>query len=141
VGELPPILIEVSPGELIDRLTILELRARRLTDPLKAIMARRELAALSRVRAAIVSASDDLSELAERLQAVNEALWAMEDEIRGTIAAERVAKLARKICRANDQRGRLKQRINAVFGIISTDEKQYPHFARLGRPKGENVQP
>jgi hypothetical protein len=129
MDKAPPSLIEISPGELIDRLTIAEIRSARQADPVQAAVARREVATLSRAREQAVPAGDPFEQLAKDLRAINQELWQMEDEIRAAVMVDGVARdigeLALRICRANDRRARLKQRINALLGVVAAESKLY----------------
>jgi len=76
------ILIEISPGELIDRITILELKIQKQTDPVKRQGVAEELAALMQVQDRLVPGSAELTVFRTELAAVNQALWKVEDELR-----------------------------------------------------------
>jgi hypothetical protein len=123
------IAIEVAPGELIDKLTILEIKAERVTDPAKAHNVRVELAALRSAYDRAVSPSAELTALTAELRAVNETLWQIEDEIRRCERDQdfgpRFIELARSVYRTNDRRAALKRRINDLLGSDLIEEKQY----------------
>ncbi|HSZ56935.1 MAG TPA: hypothetical protein VK797_14810, partial [Tepidisphaeraceae bacterium] len=92
-------------------------------------VALREVATLSRTRQRSVPPGDPFEQLANDLRAVNQELWQMEDEIRAAGMVDGVARdigeLALRICRANDRRARLKQRINALLGVVAAESKLY----------------
>jgi len=123
--------IEVSYGELVDKITILEIKSERITDPGKLANISRELAALRAVWDA-VDAGAALSEvLAARaeLRRINEQLWDIEDAIRdhertGTFDA-RFIELARSVYVTNDHRARMKKRIDTLLGSRFSEEKSY----------------
>jgi Flp pilus assembly protein TadD len=123
------IAIEVSPGELIDRITILEIKAERLTRAESLAVVRSELAALRAARDRLIPPSPALDELARDLRAVNEGLWDVEDELRvleknadfGPAFVER----ARSVYRLNDRRAALKRRVNELLGSGLREEKGY----------------
>ncbi|MCY2953314.1 MAG: DUF6165 family protein [Planctomycetota bacterium] len=128
-----PITIEISPGELIDRITILQIRVRNVTDPHKQPRIRRELESLLSVRQHAIAARADLQNLFGNLATVNEALWRIEDDLR---LCERrrdfgasFVDLARSVYRLNDRRSRLKQSINKMLGVENAEEKIYSHAA------------
>lgn len=129
-----PILIEVSPGELIDRLGILQIKSRRVTDPVKLRAVRRELAALSQVRGTALPQGEQLEELARELRTVNEKLWQIEDDIRAADASgdfgPKFIDLARSVYRTNDRRADVKRRINKLLGCPAGEEKHYRANAR-----------
>jgi hypothetical protein len=117
----------ISWGELIDKLTILELKAARLTGPAALANVRRELAALASLEAAANHAR--LPALRAALMEVNAALWDIEDRIREKEAAcdfgaEFVA-LARSVYRQNDRRAALKREISLALGSDLIEEKSY----------------
>ena len=124
------LLIEVSPGELLDRIGILQLKL----EHLRALPARqaveRELEALFQQRDASIRFSAELRLLAEELAGVNRVLWRVEDELRlceqrGQFDAVFV-EMARGVYQNNDRRSLLKRRINELLGSSLTEQKVYP---------------
>jgi Tfp pilus assembly protein PilF len=128
----PAVWIEVSPGELLDRLSILEIRAGRLSDPGQLAPVRAELGALRRLRAEAVPRSDELARLEGQLRAVNERLWRVEDELRLCERAgdfgDRFVALARSVYQTNDERAALKRRVNELLGAASAEQKVYAAY-------------
>ncbi|GIX15736.1 MAG: hypothetical protein KatS3mg118_3695 [Paracoccaceae bacterium] len=127
------ILVPVSPGELIDKITILRIKARRITDARKLANVRTELALLEGVLSRCVPLEAPLPALVDELQAVNEALWQIEDDIRdcerrGDFGPRFVA-LARSVYRENDRRAALKRAINTALGSRIVEEKSYAPYA------------
>jgi hypothetical protein len=133
--------IEVAPGELIDKLTILEIKIERIGDAKKLVHVRheRELLAAALDRALIPSA--ELKALRAELKAVNEALWQAEDAIcdcnRGGDFGPEFAALAQSVYRSKDQRAALKRRINELLGAEVLEEKSYDAVA----PHGDRAEP
>lgn len=125
-------LAPVSWGELIDKITILEIKAARLADPSKRANVEQELAALAAVRAGAGVASPALSALTRELRTINEALWGIEDEIRDHERAKefgpRFVELARAVYRTNDHRADLKGRINRLLNSALVEEKSYAAY-------------
>jgi hypothetical protein len=123
------IRIDVSPGELIDRLTILEIKRERLQDPQKRANVDREFAALDAAWRAGVRSSDALTALGAELRGVNARLWEIEDEIRDCERrrdfGDRFVALARDVYRQNDRRSALKREINLLLGSSLIEEKSY----------------
>ncbi len=76
------VLIESSPGELIDKITILEIKSERIGDPDKLRNVRRELEALRAARDRGIVLSEKLATLTADLRATNEAIWDVEEELR-----------------------------------------------------------
>jgi hypothetical protein len=127
----PPrrILVEIAPGELVDKLTILEIKSERITAPDMLHNVRYEMTVLDRVRQDALSPSPDLDALAAELKRVNVALWDIEDEIRRCELTQdfgpRFVALARAVYRTNDRRAQLKRAINELLGSEIIEEKQY----------------
>jgi hypothetical protein len=125
-------IVPVSWGELLDKIAILEIKRLRLSAPQAVANAERELAALNPCLTMLEPAPAGLSELRTALAAVNLRLWEIEDQIRekeaqGDFGEEFVA-LARSVYRENDERGRIKRRINTLLGSNLMEEKQYSPY-------------
>ncbi len=121
--------VEIAPGELIDKISILEIKAGRLTDPARLRNVRTELEALRAARARAMPPLPRLAALTAELRGVNEALWRIEDDIRlceraGDFGPQFV-ELARSVYRTNDRRAELKRRINELLGSDLVEEKAY----------------
>jgi hypothetical protein len=124
--------MEVSPGEMVDRLTILELKIERIADPEKRRHVVREYEIMSRTFAAETDRSEELETLRAELKKVNTALWQIEDEIRDherrhDFGPEFVA-LARSVYRNNDRRAAIKRQINEHLGSVLIEEKSYSPY-------------
>ena len=126
------ILAPVSFGELLDKVTILQIKSERMSDPAKLANVRHELAALERLWAAHPDAQTDIREPMARLKAVNERLWVIEDDIRVLEKAQRFdaefIKLARSVYFENDERARIKKEINLMLGSAYVEEKSYEDY-------------
>ncbi len=124
--------VEISPGELIDRITILEIKAARIGDEAKRANIGVELSELTAARQAAVPLSARLTALTGELKEVNEALWDIEDEIRALEAAmvfgPAFVELARLVYKTNDRRSALKRKINELLGSRLIDEKSYTPY-------------
>src|SRR3974390_2764603 len=111
--------VPVSWGELIDKMTILEIKEQRLKSTEAAANVRRELAALVNITRDIFSQWPDLTSVKYELRLVNEALWDIEDKIRAKEASksfdQQFIELARSVYINNDKRGDLKRRINRLL--------------------------
>jgi hypothetical protein len=126
------LLAEISAGELIDKITILEIKLDNIHDAIKRANVLREYDALTAVLAGGVSGGDELDELRKALKSVNAELWRIEDDIRSqeraqTFGAEFVA-LARAVYRANDRRAALKRQINVLTQSAIIEEKSYEAY-------------
>ncbi len=124
--------IPVSWGELFDKLTILEIKQTRIDDPRKLENIGRELEALRRVYSDSSLPDGPLQELIDELRRTNEALWEIEDDIRGCERSkdfsERFIELARSVYRTNDKRAELKLKINRLLGSELIEEKSYEAY-------------
>lgn len=127
------LMIEVGAGELIDKITILKIKADRMTDPDKLRNVNHELDVLSRARAENLRQSDELDRLEDALRQVNEALWVIEDDIRACEAARdfgpKFVELARSVYIQNDKRAAIKKSINELCGSSIVEEKSYTEFS------------
>ena len=131
-AEPRPITVEIAPGELIDKITILEIKRERITDDVKLHHVRTELALLAGARDRAMPGSAELARLATELKSVNEALWRIEDEIRlcerDKDFGPRFIALARSVYRTNDRRAALKRQVNALLGSKLIEEKSHPSY-------------
>jgi Tfp pilus assembly protein PilF len=129
-----PIEVELAPGELIDKITILEIKNERITDAAKLIHVRTELAYLSKIRKSHLTHSPALAELTMSLKTVNETLWLIEDEIRlcerDKNFGQRFVELARSVYQQNDQRSELKRQINTLLGTRFIEQKSYTEYRK-----------
>ena len=126
------IIVPVSPGELVDKITILRIKSQRITDPAKLKNVRHELDALQRTWAGSRYAGVDIEADTNLLQAVNERLWVIEDEIRDKERAQsfdaEFIRLARAVYFENDERSAIKRRINLRLGSAIVEEKSYSDY-------------
>lgn len=121
--------VQTSPGEFLDKLTILEIKAERIADPPKLANVRRELELLRATWQASPLAASDVASLLAELKAVNQILWEVEDRIRvkeaeGAFDAEFID-LARTVYRTNDRRAAIKRRLNTALGSDLIEEKSF----------------
>ncbi len=132
IEEPKAILIEVGPGELVDKITILAIKSERMSDEGKLKNVRHELAVLDAARRAHIPASAELTRLEAALKEVNEALWVIEDDIRQCEADKdfgpKFVELARSVYKQNDKRAALKKDINLLTGSSIIEEKSYTEF-------------
>jgi hypothetical protein len=127
----PPLRIHapISIGELIDKITILEIKNARIEDAGKRANVAKELSLLRRTRDEAGLNSAELETLAAELRAINTALWEIEDVIReleanGDFGAEFV-ETARSVYLTNDRRARVKNRIDVLCGSDIVEQKAY----------------
>jgi tetrahydromethanopterin S-methyltransferase subunit G len=114
------ILAPLSPGELLDKITILRIKVARISEAAKLVNVQRELAVLLRTWQQAVPDSSAIVADEQALEAVNARLWDIEDRIRDEEAAQRFGarfvELARAVYVENDERARIKKRINEALG-------------------------
>ena len=122
----------VSYGELIDKITILEIKRERIADGAARENVARELAELCAVTEAGLAPGAPLQALRDALRDINTRLWEIEDDIRDCERrqdfGETFIRLARAVYHSNDERARLKRAINAVTGSALVEEKSYEAY-------------
>ncbi len=126
------ILVPISPGELLDKITILRIKAARMSDAAKVANVRHELALLEKTWKDSGAGAVDVRADEASLTRVNESLWVIEDEIRDEERAKRFEKkfieLARAVYVTNDERAAIKKRINTALGSTIVEEKSYQKY-------------
>ena len=127
------ILVPISPGELLDKISILEIKSERMTDAEKLSNVRRELALLNSTWSNCVRADDTVLRIHSQLKLINEALWEIEDDIRDKERLrefdERYIELARSVYFSNDKRAAAKNELNMHLGSEIVEEKSYQDYA------------
>ena len=123
------ILVPISPGELLDKITILRIKSARIADEGKLANVHRELSRLQASRLAVLGSDADLAVEEAALERVNAELWDIEDRIREHEAQQRFdaafIELARAVYLRNDERAALKRRINLKLQSALVEEKSY----------------
>jgi hypothetical protein len=126
------IMIPISPGELLDKITILQIKAERIADPAKVANVKTELEMLEKVWREAVSDDDVIRALSAELKSVNEALWVIEDDIRDEERnkrfGERFIELARAVYVTNDERANAKKKVNLHLNSSIVEEKSYQDY-------------
>ena len=124
--------VDVAPGELIDKITILLIKSERMDDPDKIANVQLELDILKAIHESSIPGSPALGDLTAKLRRVNEALWGIEDDIRACEAegdfGDTFVQLARSVYRTNDERAQLKRDINVLLGSQILEEKSYKPY-------------
>lgn len=124
--------IEVSPGELLDKMSILQIKSERVDDPAKLKNIRYELQLYEDIVSGRIPGGKRMTVLTAELKAVNEALWTIEDEIRACEArgdfGDGFVALARSVYRTNDRRAAIKREINVLCGSSIVEEKSYTQY-------------
>jgi len=126
------ISVPVSPGELVDKITILEIKAERITDEEKLQNVKTELELLVQVWETVLSDTEAILPLKETLKGINQALWDIEDQIRIKESRQEFDQefinLARSVYVQNDQRAAAKKQINVLLGSKIKEEKSYAEY-------------
>ena len=129
---MPELSIPISFGELIDKITILEIKSERIGDAAKLANVRAELEQLDKTWAAHPSSRVDIADERGRLKAVNELLWDIEDRIRLKEKAQafdaEFIELARAVYFRNDERAAVKREINLKLESSLVEEKSYQDY-------------
>ena len=126
------IKVPVSPGELLDKITILRIKSKRMSDAKKLHNVRLELDALQATWTRSDFASTDIGADVDALMTVNERLWVIEDDIRNKERSQsfdaEFIRLARAVYVENDERAAIKRRINVRLGSTIVEEKSYSSY-------------
>lgn len=127
------IFVEVSWGEMLDKVTILQIKEERIGDPAKVANVKKELAALSEHHQQALARGPEVVKLMGELKAINEELWEIEDEIRDCERRKefqgRFIELARAVYFTNDRRAAVKRQLNDALGSNIVEEKSYQAYA------------
>jgi len=126
------IAVDIAPGELIDKLTILEIKLEKIKDERKLANIRSEYADLMRVFRSSIVETSRLTALIAELKRINATLWEIEDDIRdqeraGTFG-QAFVDLARSVYRTNDLRAATKREINELLNSAIIEEKSYSSY-------------
>jgi len=128
------ISVPVSYGELIDKITILEIKSARMSDAAKLQNVRTELTLLQQTWQASAYSAVDIREEWQGLREVNGQLWDIEDEIRDKerdhAFDQQFIELARAVYVTNDERASIKRRINVKLGSALVEEKSYRDYKK-----------
>ena len=125
--------VPVSPGEVLDKITILEIKSERMTDPDKLANVRTELTLLRDTWKRSVAEDEVVRRLHGELKQINETLWEIEDDIRDKERVkefdERFIELARSVYFTNDKRSQVKKELNLHLGSQIVEEKSYQDYS------------
>ena len=126
------VMVPVSWGEVIDKITVLEIKSEKLTDEVKLQNVRKELGLLSSIRDKEFAGHAGLVQLSADLKAINLELWIIEDDIRDCERAKdfgpKFIELARAVYFTNDRRAAVKRQINDLLGSDLVEEKSYAAY-------------
>jgi hypothetical protein len=125
--------VEVSVGELLDKITILEIKSEKIEDPAKLVNVNKELEILRQTWTDSPLGTAEIAEPMERLKAINIELWDIEDGIRLKEGAgefdDQFIALARSVYHRNDVRAAIKREINLMLGSALVEEKSYADYS------------
>ena len=125
-------LIPISWGELIDKITILEIKQTHIKSPIALANINKELSYLNEIVENSTGVAELISDLKQQLLDVNKRLWQVEDDIRDKELKQDFdigfIELARRVYRLNDERAKLKKSINQVLNSELVEEKSYKDF-------------
>ena len=126
------ILIPISPGELLDKITILQIKSERISNATKVANVRTELGMLEQVWSDTVEDDEQIRALSNELKSINEALWEIEDDIRDEERnrrfGDRFIELARAVYVTNDERANAKKKVNLHLNSSIVEEKSYQDY-------------
>ena len=123
---------EISIGEFFDKITILEIKRARISNPDKLFNINKELDGLNKILAGLPFSRDKVKKEVDELRDVNEKLWVIEDDIREKEAKkafdQKFIELARAVYITNDRRSEVKREINLKLGSDFIEEKSYEKY-------------
>jgi hypothetical protein len=124
--------VPISPGELVDKITILEIKKEFIDDINKLKNIKHEYDLLMQIYSNDVSQTDGVDSLKSKLKNINLSLWKIEDDIRDCerdkIFSERFVQLARDVYFTNDKRSKVKLEINLLLNSSLVEEKSYKDY-------------
>ena len=127
--KLDKILAEISAGELIDKITILEIKKAKITNKDKLVEIEKELLSLNDTMKKFIPNNSEISKFKDSLKDINLKLWDIEDGKRSAEKnnnfGEKFVELARKVYKFNDERAKLKSEINTILGSRIKEVKSY----------------
>lgn len=125
--------VPVSPGEVLDKITILEIKSERISDADKLVNVKRELELLQAAWEKFVDEDETVQRIHAKLKAINEDLWEIEDDIRDKERAKEFDQvfidLARSVYVTNDRRADAKKELNVYLGSEMVEEKSYQDYS------------
>jgi len=125
--------VPVSPGEVLDKITILEIKSERMSEPEKLANVRLELGLLREKWSAAVEQDETVQRIHAQLKRINESLWEIEDDIRDKERLRefdaRFIELARSVYFTNDKRAATKKELNLYLGSAIVEEKSYQDYS------------
>ncbi len=132
INKSKKILTEISAGELLDKISILEIKLDKIKDKGSLIEINKEYASLSETKNSNISITKDLENLTKQLKETNTKLWSIEDEKRmcekNKDFGKKFIELARSVYLNNDKRAKIKSEINKLLGSNIKEIKKYINY-------------
>ena len=132
INKSKKILTEISAGELLDKISILEIKLDKIKDKESLIEINKEYASLSETKNFNISITKDLENLTKQLKETNMKLWSIEDEKRmcekNKDFGKKFIELARSVYLNNDKRAKIKSEINKLLGSNIKEIKKYINY-------------
>ena len=126
------ILSEISAGELLDKITILEIKLEKVIDKNSRDEVKKEYKILKEIQNSSIKLEDDIKDLFKSIKEVNLNLWEVEDNLRicekNKDFGKKFIELARKVYLNNDKRSKIKSKINKILGSNIKEIKQYVNY-------------
>ena len=126
------ILTEISAGELLDKLSILEIKLSKIKNPALLQEIKKEYDAINEAKNKSINSSNEMNVLYMDLKKINEQLWEIEDKIRlcekNSDFKDKFIQLARDVYFTNDERSKTKSKINKILGSNIKEVKQYTEY-------------
>ncbi len=132
INKSKKILTEISAGELLDKISILEIKLDKIKDKESLIEINKEYTSLSETKNSNISITKDLENLTKQLKETNMKLWSIEDEKRmcekNKDFGKKFIELARSVYLNNDKRAKIKSEINKLLGSNIKEIKKYINY-------------
>ena len=132
VNKSKKIQSEISAGELLDKISILEIKHQKITNKDNLYKVKKEYELLKQTQKSCIDSSDKINDLFNSIKEVNLTLWNIEDQIRvcekNKDFGKKFIELARGVYVNNDKRSKIKLEINKVLGSNITEVKQYEEY-------------
>ena len=126
------ILTEISAGELLDKLSILEIKLNKIKNPALLQEIKKDYNIINEAKNKNINSSDEINVLYTDLKKINEQLWEIEDKIRlcekNSDFKDKFIQLARDVYLKNDKRSKIKSEINKISGSNIREVKQYTQY-------------
>ena len=127
--KLNQILAEISAGELLDKITILEIKKEKIKDSQKLIDIKKELSSLTKTSDEKIPDKSEINNLVTNLKQINLKLWDIEENKRlaekNQKFDEKFIKLSREVYKTNDERAKIKLKINEILGSNIKEVKSH----------------